>query len=486
MKVPSFKFQVPSWLTTLIVAALSAGTLCAQTPKKQANPTKKPAPVKPARKEASKPVEPATAKDVAAKYPVSGEPQMIDLATALRLAGAEGLDVQIAQQKLVEAKAAHEQARQQFFPWITPGLSYRRHDGQIQAVEGRVFDASKQSYTVGGAVNAQVDFGETWFKALAAKQNAKAAEHAVEAERLQAVLEAASGYFDLVRSQAQIGVAKESLRVSEAYAKQLDEAVKSGVAFKGDFHRVQAQTERYRIAVLRSEEQKRLVGTRLAQTLHLNPAVALTTSDSELVPMELTDSTAPLDRLIAQALQARPELARQMALMRAAKEEQKGTTVGPLIPSLSAQVFGGGLGGGLNDQWHNFDATSAEQLTLGWRIGPGGLLDRPRQKVAEARVKSASLQGEKLQDAVVGQVVEASIRVQSLASQMTTARKALAAAEETERLSRERKEFGVGAVLENIQAGQDLANFRNDYLTLVADYNKAQYTLRLITSGSKP
>lgn len=411
---------------------------------------------------------------------------MIDLATALRLAGAQSLDVQIAQQKLVEAKAAHEQARQQFFPWITPGLSYRRHDGQIQAVEGRVFDASKQSYTIGGAVNAQVDFGETWFKALAAKQNAKAAEHAVESERLHAVLAAATGYFDLVRAQSQMGVAQESLRVSEAYAKQLDEAVKAGVAFKGDLHRVQVQTERYRISVQRSEEQKRLAGARLAQSLHLNPAVALTTNDGELVPMELTDSNTPLDRLIAQALHTRPELARQMALARAAREEQNGTTVGPLIPSLAAQVFGGGLGGGVNDQWHNFDATSAEQVTLGWRIGPGGLLDRTRQKAAEARVKTAGLLTEKLQDAVVAQVVEANIRVQSLASQMATARKALAAAEETARLSRERREFGVGAVLENIQAGQDLADFRNDYLTLVADYNKAQYTLRLITAGSTP
>jgi outer membrane protein TolC len=412
-----------------------------------------------------------------ARYAVTDDSQMIDLPTALRLAGAQNLDVLIAQEKLAEAKALHEQARQQFFPWVSPGVSYRRHDGQIQAVEGRVFDASKQSYTAGGAINAQVDFGETWYQSLAAKQTAKAAEFAVEAERQQAVYQAAAGYFELARAQAQIGVAKESLRVSEDYAKQLDAAVTAGIAFKGDLHRVRAQTERYRLAVLRAEEQQRLAGARLAQTLRLNPAVALEAPQAELVPLALVTTNTPLDRLIAQALHHRPELSRQSALAKAAKEEERGAVVGPMIPSLQAQTFLGGLGGGFNNDWHNFDATANHSLMFGWRVGPGGLLDRPRQKAAEARVKSAGLLTEKFQDAVVAEVVSAVTRVDSLARQLETARRALASAVETVKLSRQRKEFGVGAVLENIQAEQDLAAFRNDYLALVAGHNQAQYAL---------
>ena len=40
----------------------------------------------------------------------------IDLPTALRLAGAQNLDVQIAREKLREAKANHQSAVTQFFP----------------------------------------------------------------------------------------------------------------------------------------------------------------------------------------------------------------------------------------------------------------------------------------------------------------------------------------------------------------------------------
>ena len=45
------------------------------------------------------------------------------------------------------------------------------------------------------------------------------------------------------------------------------------------------------------------------------------------------------------------------------------------------------------------------------------------------------------------------------------------------RLARERKEFAVGVVLENIQAEQDLTRARLDYLRAVAEFDKAQYAL---------
>src|SRR6266699_1376010 len=67
----------------------------------------------------------------------------VDLPTALRLANAQNLDIQIAREKLIEAKANHESAVEQFFPWISPGAAYRRHEGRIQAVDGTMLDVDK-------------------------------------------------------------------------------------------------------------------------------------------------------------------------------------------------------------------------------------------------------------------------------------------------------------------------------------------------------
>ena len=75
----------------------------------------------------------------------------IDLPTALRLGGAQNLDVQIAREKLAEAKANHASAVSQFFPWLSPGITYRRHDDKIQDVEGNVIDVHKYSYAISGS-----------------------------------------------------------------------------------------------------------------------------------------------------------------------------------------------------------------------------------------------------------------------------------------------------------------------------------------------
>jgi len=88
-----------------------------------------------------------------------------------------------------------------------------------------------------------------------------------------------------------------------------------------------------------------------------------------------------------------------------------------------------------------------------------------------------------LVDEVTRQVVESQTRVQSQSDQMATTQQAIQAAEETLRLTQARKEFAVGAVLETIQAEQDLTRARLDYLNALAEYNKAQYGLHKAIGG---
>src|SRR5438552_9747851 len=92
-------------------------------------------------------------------------PQQIDLPTVLRLAGAQNLDIQIAREKLAEARANHENAVEQFFPWIAPGIGYHRRDGMAQAVPaGIVSRTDFQSYAPGATIAAQMDIGNALFK----------------------------------------------------------------------------------------------------------------------------------------------------------------------------------------------------------------------------------------------------------------------------------------------------------------------------------
>src|SRR5438876_12334848 len=230
----------------------------------------------------------------------------IDLPTALRLANAQNLDIQIARERLKEAKANHQSAVEQFFPWISPGAAYRRHEGRIQAVDGAVFDADKQAYTVGGALTAQLELGDAIYKSLTAKQLVNAADQAVESQRQDSTLAAAQGHYDVAKAKAIVDVIKEALSISQDYQKQLHEAVGAGIAFKGNELRVQVQTERYQLVLRQALEQQRVSAARLAQILHLDSGVELAPQDPDLVPLTLVETDTPLDSLVQQALRARP------------------------------------------------------------------------------------------------------------------------------------------------------------------------------------
>jgi outer membrane protein TolC len=270
---------------------------------------------------------------------------------------------------------------------------------------------------------------------------------------------------------------RDSLKISRDYQAQLHEAVQAGIAFKGDELRIQVQTELYQISLRQSVEQERLNAARLAQHLHLDPVIVLTPADTGLLPLSIIGTNAALDLLVHQALRSRPEISQRQAVAAAADEERKGSVYGPLIPALGAQVFAGGLGGGPRGASDTFGSSEDYAIGLSWRIGPGGLFDPGRRRAAQARLDIATLNKTKTADEISRQVVESFTRAESLADQLNTAKINLVTASEVLRLSAARKEFGVAAVLEHIQAEQDLTRARSEFLRVVAEHNKAQYAL---------
>jgi outer membrane protein TolC len=419
-----------------------------------------------------------------ARAQTSGATYPIDLPTALRLAGAQNLDVQIARQRLREAEANRVSALEQFFPWLGAGVSYHRRDGLAQAVPaGTISETHFESYAPGGTVTAQVVLGDAIYNSLAARQLVRASDQALEAQRQDSTLSAAQGYFDLAKAKALVEVATQTLQTSQDYQRQLHEAVAVGIAFKGDELRVQTQSELYQIAVRQAVERQRVAAASLAQILHLDPAVELVSQDAGLAPLTLFETSTSPEVLVQRALSARPELKQSQALVSASREAKNGALYGPLIPTIGAQIFVGGLGGGHDNQPSNFGATEDYLIGLGWRMGPGGLFDVGRVNARRAQVDVAELGDAKLKDVISAQVVESFARAQSWSDQIAVAEQTLATADETLRLTRKRKQYGVGIVLEDIQAQQALDQARAGYVTTIAEFNKAQYALNKAVGG---
>ena len=406
----------------------------------------------------------------------SAEP--IDLPTSLHLAGAQNLDVQLAREKVSEAHAVHQAALMSFYPWLAPTVGYRGHSGLAQNTDGSIITANKHLVTYGPSLIAQVDLGDAIYKRLAARQLARAAEAAAEAQRQDAVMLAAVAYFDLVQTQAAERIAAEAVKIAQDYTKQLENAVETGIAFKGDALRAQVQADKTRLTHQQASAQRRLAASRLATHLHLDASIELAARDADLAPLTLfAGKTASLSALIAQA-KSRPELAQSQALADAAAAARDGAKFGSLIPTVSGTAGIGGLTGGTDSGSTRSGDTGDYGIALTWRIGPGGLFDHSRTATAESRLRQAQIQQAKTTNTIVGQVVEAYIRVRSLREQTAAAGQALRTAQQALTLAEQRNEFGLAAVLDRITAQQDLVSARLAHATSIAEYNKAQYLLR--------
>jgi outer membrane protein TolC len=265
-------------------------------------------------------------------------------------------------------------------------------------------------------------------------------------------------------------VAEESLRIANEFAGQVREAVAAGIAFKGDALRAEVEADKNRLSLRRAQEQVAVAAARLVQTLHLESRVVLVARDEDLVPLNLVSTNAALETLVTQALTARPELSQSRALAEAAHKARDGAKYGPLIPNLGVLAFLGGLGGSHDGGSDTFGDSQDYQFTLGWRVGPGGLFDRGRIRAGEARLNVARLAGDKVVDEVIRDVVESQARLRSQA--------------ETLRLTSERREFAVGAVLERVQAEQDLTRARLDHVNAIAEFDKAQFEALRAVGGA--
>jgi len=159
-------------------------------------------------------------------------PQIIDLPSALRLAGAQNLDIQIARSRLDEARATTKAPSNNSFP----GFQQARPTAGTKAAFRRqlaLFSMPINSPTPPAAPSLR---SGTWVMRSTnhwPQNNWSKPPTAVWTRSVRdAILAAAQGYFELARAQGIVEVAQEALRISSDYQKQLHEAVGAGIAFK--------------------------------------------------------------------------------------------------------------------------------------------------------------------------------------------------------------------------------------------------------------
>ncbi len=404
----------------------------------------------------------------------------IDLGTVLRLAGANNLEVAFVREKVAEAYAREKLAWERFVPVIGPEFTFRRHEGLTQGTDGAFVEVDKQSAFSAGRLRFRWEVGESIFAILASARRSDASLENLRGTENSIALAAGLAYYDLLREQVRARVLEDSVKASRKLEAELKVAVEAKRGFEGDRLRASVQATGAQISVERAREAAKIAGIRLATLLRLPPEIELAAVEEEPQPLRLIPP-GPLPEHVGRALESRPELRAALAELTAARQDRLGATWGPLVPDIGVDLSWGGLGAVFGEAVSSRDYV----VTLGWRIGPGGLFDLGRRDLEDSRVRQAEIRFEQVRHRVIEETRSAWEQLQARERMLALVRQEVRDAEEALRLNLERQAANIGLPLEVLQAEEALTRARVDFATVVIEYNQAQ--LRLMAAmGRKP
>ena len=414
------------------------------------------------------------------------KPMTLDLLSAMRLAGAENIDISVMRTRLEARRADTDEAFSRYLPDLRLGFNYLRHDGLRQDSTGQVGEQPMSSFGAGPGLSLQLDPVEARFQHLRALQLEEAAEQKARRTRAEAVVHSAILYLELVRASGLVAVSEEAVERSREQVKLQEGAAELEAVLGVELARARAELARDQEALLASREGLRGAGIRLATWLRLPPQVPLIPETKDIQPLGLVGADRSLADLLDSALAASPDLAEMRALNRAAREMENAATWGPWTPDIYAAAghgaYGGGPGngglfGGLGDRT---DIAAG----LSWNLRGLGLGDRARKRKTRAEALEAGLEAARAREQLSAEVVVGWERSKSLLGRIEAATKGVAAAAETLKLVEARFEAGDVIQLEVLEAIRAVAAARAVLIDTVVFYNQTQHLLYYRVRGA--
>jgi outer membrane protein TolC len=422
-----------------------------------------------------------------------GKPLPIDLPTALALANANPLDIQIAGERLKAADAALARARLLWLPNIDLGVDYFRHDGQIQDIVGNVFTTSRSSFLVGAGPTAVFSTSDAYFGPLAARQLHSARQADVQATRNDTTLQVAESYFTVQQARGEVAAAIDTLRRAEELVR-LTEKVAPDLAPTVEINRAKTELARRRLAVETAYERWQTSSAELTRILRMEPGTLVEPAEAPSLVVELIDPAKQADELIPIALTNRPELAADQAVIQGALARVRQEKARPFLPNIAVRgvgsqtpgLAGGYFGGGVNSFLGNFGSRFSVDIQAVWELQNLGLGNHALVREREAEQRQALWQLLRTQDRVKAEVVQALTQMRRASNRVTAAQDEVVNAVETAEKSLRGlvpgKRVGDQLTLvirpqEAVAAVTALDQAYRDYYSAIGDQNRAQFRL---------
>jgi len=418
----------------------------------------------------------------------------INLATAMRLANARPIDVQVAEQSVAIAARQLDRAKLLWVPNLVVGADFYRHTGGQQNFAGDILRSDRGSAMVGFGPNVVFNISDAIYAPLAAMQDLKVRRAAMQTATNDATYSVAEAYFYVQQARGELAGALLAAQRAEDVSKKA-EALAEGLAPPLEASRAKVELARRQQASTAARERWRTASAELGRLLRLEPGTLIEPMEPPFLPITVIPGDASLDALIPLGLTNRPELQGQQALVQATLARLKQEKLRPLVPSLALRsastnpsgslgygTFAGGQGGTLGGSGSRFDL----DLQVLWEFQSLGFGNKARIGERQAEYQIATLELFRTQDRIAAEIAAAFAQGQAASERMAQAEpalkesldlveKSLLGMAQTRRLG----EVNVLVVRpqEVVAAVQALGQANADFYSAVCDYNRAQFRL---------
>jgi outer membrane protein len=283
------------------------------------------------------------------------------------------------------AAAIHQQPseyRAAEFPSLSGLLTGVGADNGTRLAAGALNNPAVYSRIAGGVVASQLitDFGRTHNLVGMSNLQAQASDQAGEATRADVLLGATRAYFDVLRAQAVLKVAQQTVAARQLVSDQITALAQSQLRTQLDVSFANVNLSDAKLLQLQAENGINSAEAELATALGLPNQTTFDVVD-EPMPAELPTQA---DTLIAQAMQNRPDL-KNLQLLQSAAERFTRAEHDLYYPTVNALVAAGGVPAGEPQIAGHYAAAG---VNVNIPVFNGGLF-KARESEAALRAKAA-------------------------------------------------------------------------------------------------
>ena len=404
-------------------------------------------------------------------------PLSLTLADAEKIAIENHPQIQAAQYQANAAKAQVTQARSAYYPQVFGSLTGAKSETDSRVAAGSlsnsiIFDRYANGITVGQLVT---DFGRTHEFVKSASLRAQAQQENVITSRADVLVAVDQAYYAVLKSQAVLKVAEETVKDRQLVSDQITELEKNKLKSGLDVSFANVNLAQAQLLLIQAQNNLQ------ASYADLSTALGYPDQKSFILSGESRPAAPPADitQLISQALQNRPELIGGRMTVNAAQSYATGER-DLWFPTISTIAVAG--------------LTPVREAALGSRYAAAGFnvnipIFNGRQFNALHAEATAQAQAQEqylreLQNRVTRDVRKAWLDANSAFQRMAVAQQLLNQATQALDLAQQRYKLGLSSIIELSQAQLNMTQAEITQTSAKYDYAAAMSVLRFQTGDT--